>query len=63
MAPMQVEEQDSGLLDVTRENFHEMLPQVEQALADCEFFAFDCEMTGLFLDGHRHEYLDDIQDR
>ena len=50
-------------VDVTRENFQAMLPAVKEALDRCTFFAFDCEMTGLFLDSTRHEYLDDIHDR
>ena len=50
-------------VDITRANFKEMLPAVEQALKECDFYAFDCEMTGLFLDNNREEYLDDMQDR
>jgi hypothetical protein len=50
-------------VDVTRDNFEATLPSIKEALDECEFFAFDCEMTGLFLDGHKHEYLDDMQDR
>eukprot|EP00879_Flechtneria_rotunda_P010761 GHRR01011244.1.p1 GENE.GHRR01011244.1~~GHRR01011244.1.p1 ORF type:complete len:413 (+),score=126.85 GHRR01011244.1:1149-2387(+) len=49
--------------DVTRENFKEMLPHIKEALDRCTFFSFDCEMTGLFTDGNKHEYLDDIQAR
>jgi poly(A)-specific ribonuclease len=48
---------------VTRHNFKQVLPAVAAALRRCEFFAFDCEMTGLFLEGARSEYLDDVQDR
>jgi poly(A)-specific ribonuclease len=33
------------------------------ALQSCAFFAIDCEMTGLFVDGVREEFLDDVQDR
>lgn len=40
-----------------------MLPAVRRYLSACDFFAFDCEMTGLFLDGHNENYLDDMQDR
>ena len=35
---------------VTRHNFQQVLPDVRQALADCQFFSFDCEMTGLYPD-------------
>ncbi|GBF95789.1 hypothetical protein Rsub_08225 [Raphidocelis subcapitata] len=40
-----------------------VLPAVEEALGRCEFFAVDCEMTGLFLESNRSDYLDDVQDR
>lgn len=50
-------------VDITKDNFQNMLPVVKEALDRCTFFAFDCEMTGLFLDSNKHEYLDDIQDR
>lgn len=35
-------------LQVTRDNFAQALPVLRQALQECAFFAFDCEMTGLF---------------
>ncbi|KAG2487082.1 hypothetical protein HYH03_014327 [Edaphochlamys debaryana] len=50
-------------VDVTRHNFQAMLPVVRRYLSACDFFAFDCEMTGLFLDGQYDNYLDDMQDR
>ncbi|KAG2427674.1 hypothetical protein HXX76_012323 [Chlamydomonas incerta] len=50
-------------VDVTRHNFDAMLPAVRRYLAAADFYAFDCEMTGLFLDGHNENYLDDMQDR
>lgn len=50
-------------VDITRENFKETLPAVKDALDRCSFFAIDCEMTGLFTDGNKHEFLDDIQAR
>ncbi|EFJ39774.1 hypothetical protein VOLCADRAFT_108501 [Volvox carteri f. nagariensis] len=53
----------SPAVDVTRHNFEVMLPMVRRYLASCDFFAFDCEMTGLFLDGQTENYLDDMQDR
>lgn len=36
-------------LYITRSNFTQALPVLRQALQECEFFAFDCEMTGLFV--------------
>ncbi|KAG2424232.1 hypothetical protein HYH02_015217 [Chlamydomonas schloesseri] len=50
-------------VDVTRHNFEAVLPAVRRYLGACDFYAFDCEMTGLFLDGHNENYLDDMQDR
>jgi hypothetical protein len=41
----------------------QVLPAVADALERCEFFALDCEMTGLFLDTNKSDYLDDVQDR
>ena len=43
------------MLQVTKDNFLEVLPIVEQALKHCQFYAFDCEMTGL-----KHTYNDSI---
>ena len=43
------------MLQVTKNNFSEVLPVVEQALKHCQFYAFDCEMTGL-----KHTYNDSI---
>lgn len=50
-------------VDITSHNFKDALPAVREALEKCSFFAVDCEMTGLFTDGNKHEYLDDIQAR
>ncbi|GFR48725.1 hypothetical protein Agub_g10682 [Astrephomene gubernaculifera] len=50
-------------VDVTRHNFAAMLPVVRRYLGACDFFSFDCEMTGLFLEGQAEGYLDDMQDR
>jgi hypothetical protein len=50
-------------LQVTRSNFAAVLPAVRQALQDCQFFAFDCEMTGLFLQGQDDYVVDDVTDR
>lgn len=40
-----------------------VLPAVREYLGACDFFALDCEMTGLFLDGQQEGFLDDMQDR
>jgi hypothetical protein len=58
---------------VTRHNFAAVLPVVREALQSCDFFAIDCEMTGLFLEGGNGNgggangrgalFLDDIEDR
>lgn len=48
---------------VTRRNFEDVLPQVRDALAECSFYAFDCEMTGLSETDHGSQYLDDIEER
>eukprot|EP00878_Enallax_costatus_P036643 GHUV01041171.1.p1 GENE.GHUV01041171.1~~GHUV01041171.1.p1 ORF type:complete len:158 (-),score=14.20 GHUV01041171.1:18-491(-) len=50
-------------VDITRQNLKDSLPAVREALDKCSFYALDCEMTGLFTDGNKHEYLDDIQAR
>jgi hypothetical protein len=54
---------DSAVLQVTRSNFRAALPAVRAALAECQFFAFDCEMTGLTLDGGEDKLIDDVHDR
>lgn len=51
------------LLQITRTNFQQSLPVIKQALHDCQFFAFDCEMTGLEVLETKQEYLDQIEDR
>ena len=51
------------LLQITRSNFQQSLPIIQQALQDCQFFAFDCEMTGLEVLACKQEYLDEIEDR
>ena len=56
---------------VTRHNFVQTLPLVREALTECKFFAFDCEMTGLFVKSNGNNngsnkppaFLDDIEDR
>jgi poly(A)-specific ribonuclease len=50
-------------VDITKNNFDEVLPAVKQALERCTFFAIDCEMTGLYTDGAKHDFLDDHQSR
>ena len=51
------------LWQITRTNFLQSLPIIKQALHDCQFFAFDCEMTGLEVLETKQEYLDQIEDR
>ena len=48
---------------VTRSSFSDSLPGVIAALQGCDFFAFDCEMTGLNESDGSSSYLDDIEDR
>ena len=48
---------------VTNDNLQEALPAVQAALQACQFFAFDLEMTGLFLRDGPQPYLDEIEDR
>lgn len=54
-------------MDVTKENFAEVLPGLEAALEDCEFVAIDFEMTGISLPGNnsssRSNYGDTPQER
>ena len=45
---------------VTRHNFDEALQSIKNAINECDFVAFDCEMTGLFLDNNEASYLDDM---
>ncbi|KAF5829284.1 ribonuclease H-like domain-containing protein [Dunaliella salina] len=49
--------------DVTRANFSDKLPAIRQALQECNFYSFDLEMTGLFMDSCHANPLDDMQDR
>lgn len=46
---------------VTQDNFAETLPDVQQALASCAFFAFDCEFTGLHVRDTRACFYEDMQ--
>ena len=50
-------------LQVTRHNLSEALPRVRAALAACQYYALDCEMTGLFVEDRGGAYLDDLGDR
>lgn len=61
---------DGRHMEVTKDTFEEMLPIVEEALSECQFYSFDCEMTGLFVsdrkglaDGKPPPYLHDMEDR
>mmetsp|Transcript_22526 Transcript_22526/g.49239 ORF Transcript_22526/g.49239 Transcript_22526/m.49239 type:complete len:910 (+) Transcript_22526:147-2876(+) len=49
---------------VTRHNFAQTLPEIRDALNQCTFYAWDCEMTGLSTDPPGlEEYYDDVPDR
>ncbi len=48
---------------VTHDNLPEALPAVQAALQACQFFAFDLEMTGMFVRDGPQPYLDEIEDR
>lgn len=45
---------------VTRHNFESAFPAIKEAIDECDFVAFDCEMTGLFLENNEGSYLDDM---
>ena len=51
------------MVQVTRENFQDILPAVRNSLQACEYYAFDCEMTGLFTNDNQQNYLDEVEDR
>eukprot|EP00879_Flechtneria_rotunda_P029453 GHRR01031860.1.p1 GENE.GHRR01031860.1~~GHRR01031860.1.p1 ORF type:complete len:217 (+),score=69.08 GHRR01031860.1:106-756(+) len=50
-------------LQVTRHNFAAALLAIKQALQECQFYSFDCEMTGLWLQGQEDFAVDDVDDR
>lgn len=50
-------------LQVTRHNFHFALPVLRDALASCQFYSFDCEMSGLYPPGLEDYPSDDVDDR
>ena len=50
-------------MQVTNTNFKEVLPAVQQALTDCQFYAFDLEMTGIHMRDGAPPYLDEMDDR
>jgi hypothetical protein len=41
-------------MNVTRENFEQVLPEIEKRIKKCNFICFDAEYTGL--------YTEDIKD-
>lgn len=49
-------------MQVTSENFEQAIAQVHDALAECVFWAFDTEFTGLSLGNHT-DALDHIDER
>ena len=52
-----------SLLQVTRENFRQVLPLFKEALEGAAFLALDLEFSGLSVRGNEGEYLDDVEDR
>lgn len=59
----QQQQQRPAPLQVTRHNFHYALPVLAEALAGCQFYAFDCEMSGLYPPGLDDYPYDDVDDR
>ncbi len=51
------------LLQVTRENFRQVLPLLKEALDRCAYLALDLEFSGLSVGENAAEYYDDIEDR
>ena len=50
-------------MQVTRSMFDKVLPHVERAIEQCQFYAFDLEMTGLHVSDQRESWVDDMEDR
>jgi len=50
-------------LQVTRYNFQQALPALQEALSTCQFYSFDCEMSGLYPQGMEDYAVDDLDDR
>lgn len=48
-------------MDVTRENFTTLLPEIETNIKECDFIALDCEFTGLKTQ-ERNKMLDDYEE-
>ena len=48
---------------VTRSMFDKALPDVERAIEQCHYYAFDLEMTGLHVSDQRESWVDDMEDR
>lgn len=51
-------------MDITRKNFVTLLPEIEAAIAECDFVALDCELSGLrkgkaghLFDDHEERYV------
>ncbi|XP_018495906.1 poly(A)-specific ribonuclease PARN-like [Galendromus occidentalis] len=49
-------------MDVTKSNFNDLKPQIEEAIEKCSFAAIDCEFTGLVLPEPLHP-LDTVAQR
>lgn len=51
-------------MEVTRENFEEMLPLVEASIREADYIAFDCEFSGISTRLEtEHSELDSPEDR
>ena len=51
------------MLQVTRSMFDKAMPHIERAIDQCQFYAFDLEMTGLHVSDQRESWVDDMEDR
>ncbi|OZJ05175.1 hypothetical protein BZG36_02220 [Bifiguratus adelaidae] len=52
-----------SFMDVTRENFEELLPSIKEAIHKADFIAIDTELTGVNRPGERLVSSDDAQTR
>jgi len=50
-------------MEVTKENFDQVLPVIAEAIKECDFLAFDTELTGLTTRGQRITGLDSVEER
>lgn len=50
-------------MEVTKENFDKVLPLIAEAIKECDFLAFDTELTGLASRNSRIMALDTVEER